>query len=420
MSRPKSSKCRRAFSLFLAAAYGAAPRPFKKRVLAGHPRVLTMHMAARRSRSRRARAEAPASAAETAGALRSNAIGKKKKATAVATAASEPLGTTIAVATLTDSARASPEKGAKRATSGGSAQGKARRRTAPAVASNNLSSSRSAVPEKRARREKPPAARVYVLTYFFSSLTIDKQTVLGVPFGWLGSAAAEWLGVPICHSNVQVQNPRDPSDVCEFGFEGGARRGTGVYQCSAGANPHLAFARQTRCYLGDTSLRHEEICAVLDEVRAEWSSDSYHLLTKNCNHFCDALIRKLVPGKKAPAYVNRGARVLCALPAPFPGALPRCVTKWLPSGGSWTAGAVCAMAERERRLAGVRDFAERRDWDGDSLESLEEAADDASLGKRARSETREGSARKKERLDLLAAHLKPVPLVGEHARSWAF
>ena len=258
------------------------------------------------------------------------------------------------------------------------------------------------------------------MTYFFSSLTIDKQTVLGVPFGWLGSAAAEWLGVPICHSNVQVQNPRDPSDVCEFGFEGGARRGTGVYQCSAGANPHLAFARQTRCYLGDTSLRHEEICAVLDEVRAEWSSDSYHLLTKNCNHFCDALIRKLVPGKKAPAYVNRGARVLCALPAPFPGALPRCVTKWLPSGGSWTAGAVCAMAERERRLAGVRDFAERRDWDGDSLESLEEAADDASLGKRARSETREGSARKKERLDLLAAHLKPVPLVGEHARSWAF
>ena len=397
--------------------------------------MLAMPAAVRRSRSRRAQAEAPDLAVKTAGAPRSNASGKRKKAIAVATAASVPLGTTVAIATLTDSARAPPGKGTRSVASGGSAprarSSAARRRTTPTAVSSVPPSSRSAVSEARAlvaspRRdasEKPPAARVYVLTYFFSALTIDKQSALGVPFGWLGSTAAEWLGVPICHSNVQVQSLRDPSDVCEFGFEGGARQGTGVYQCAAGANPHLAFARQTRCYLGETTLRHAEMCAVLDECRAEWSSDSYHLLTRNCNHFCDALIRKLIPGKRAPAYINRGARLLCALPAPFPGALPRCVSRWLPSGGSWTAGEVCAMAERERRLAGASDFAERRDWDGDSRrasleEEEKEAAEDDRFGKRARSETREGSAQ--NRLDPLAAHLKPVPLVGEHARSWAF
>ena len=150
-------------------------------------------------------------------------------------------------------------------------------------------------------------------------------------------------------------------------------------------------------------MRHAEIVRVLDDLRKEWSSDSYHLLTKNCNHFCDALVRRLVPGKRMPAYVNRGARLLCALPAPFPGALPRCVSAFLPSGGSWTAGAVCAMAERERRLAGVRDFRERRDWDGDEATEKDVVGDDVSRC-----------------VDPLAAHIKPVPLVGEHARSWAF
>lgn len=392
-----------------------------------------MPAAARRARTGRARAEAPASAAETAAPLRS-AIGKKAR-----------LGTTIAIATLADPARALPEKGAKPVARVGGAprasSSAARSQTAPNLARHDRRSThhRSASVSARRKRTRPPwtsatsasdddakkkpaAARVYVLTYFFSSLTIDKQRALGVPFGWLGSAAAEWLGVPICHSNVQVQSLSDPADVVEFGFEGGARRGTGVYQCCAGANPHLAFTRQTRCYLGETSLRHAEIVRVLDDLRKEWSSDSYHLLTKNCNHFCDALVRRLVPGKKMPAYVNRGARLLCALPAPFPGALPRCVSAFLPSGGSWTAGAVCAMAERERRLAGVRDFRRRSDWDG-------EAGDDDELEKElekdgpplaASEENAPSGKTRARRVDPLAAHLKPVPLVGEHARSWAF
>jgi hypothetical protein len=146
------------------------------------------------------------------------------------------------------------------------------------------------------------------------------------------------------------------------------------------------------------------VVSVLDDLRREWSSDSYHLLTRNCNDFADALVRKLLPGKKAPAYVNRGARLLCALPAPFPGALPRCVSAFLPSGGSWTAGAVCAMAERERRLAGVRDFRLRSDWDGEAGDEKE----------------RFFSVGDENPVDPLAAHLKPVPLVGEHVWSWAF
>ena len=68
--------------------------------------------------------------------------------------------------------------------------------------------------------QTPLRVRVYLLTYFFSSLTIDRQYwFFGlVPIGWIASSLCEWLGVPICHTNVQVQSVADPSEVAEFGM----------------------------------------------------------------------------------------------------------------------------------------------------------------------------------------------------------
>lgn len=56
-------------------------------------------------------------------------------------------------------------------------------------------------------RGAPKRVRVYVLTYFFSSLTIDRWRVLWgtVPIGWIFSSLAEWFGLPIVHTNVQVR-----------------------------------------------------------------------------------------------------------------------------------------------------------------------------------------------------------------------
>lgn len=56
----------------------------------------------------------------------------------------------------------------------------------------------------------PKRVRVFVLTYFFSSLTIDRWRLLWglIPIGWIFSSLAEWLGVPICHTNVQVRARR--------------------------------------------------------------------------------------------------------------------------------------------------------------------------------------------------------------------
>ena len=107
------------------------------------------------------------------------------------------------------------------------------------------------------------------------------------PLGWILSSLAEWLGVPVCHSNVQVQSVADPRRVVEFGFEGGPQAGrTGVYQCAPGMNPHLALTRQQRCYLGDARLTHTELVAIVDKLERAWTAGSYNFLDRNCNHFC--------------------------------------------------------------------------------------------------------------------------------------
>lgn len=61
-------------------------------------------------------------------------------------------------------------------------------------------------------------------------------------------------------------------------------------------NPHLAFTRQQRVYLGETDLTHAELVAAVRAVEEEWQAPSYNLLSRNCNHFCDALVARLLPG----------------------------------------------------------------------------------------------------------------------------
>ena len=195
-----------------------------------------MPPAVRRSRSGRARAEAPASAAETSGALRSRHAIKKKKAMAETTAARAPLRTTIAIATLTDSARASPEKGAKPVARESAARARsntrARSRTAPTLTTRNDRPFRARrAPPRDARRAARRKCRVYVLTYFFSSLTIDKQRALGVPFGWSaapprsGSASPSVTATCSCRARV---TPRTCASSVSKAARVGARGCTSV------------------------------------------------------------------------------------------------------------------------------------------------------------------------------------------------
>lgn len=73
-----------------------------------------------------------------------------------------------------------------------------------------------------------------------------------------------------------------------FGYSGS---GSGVFSCAHKGNPSYSY-RET-ISLGQTSLSRLKVTQVLFELGREWPGNSYDLLSRNCNHFCDAFCERL-------------------------------------------------------------------------------------------------------------------------------
>ncbi|XP_059667123.1 uncharacterized protein LOC132312675 [Cornus florida] len=102
----------------------------------------------------------------------------------------------------------------------------------------------------------------------------------------------------IFHSAVQVYGDEEWS----FGF---CEQGTGVFSCPCGKNPMYTYRESI--VLGETSFSIFKVNQILRELSREWPGNSYDLLSKNCNHFCDELCERLGVSK-LPGWVNRFAQ----------------------------------------------------------------------------------------------------------------
>ena len=75
--------------------------------------------------------------------------------------------------------------------------------------------------------------------------------------------------------------------------------------------------------MGTYSGSSKEFSFILDELRSDFLGTSYNIITRNCNHFSEALIRRL-NGRMIPAYVNRlayfGSFCTCLVPPSMTGA----------------------------------------------------------------------------------------------------
>lgn len=101
----------------------------------------------------------------------------------------------------------------------------------------------------------------------------------------------------IFHSAIQVYGDEEWS----FGF---CEQGSGVFGCPPGKNPMYTY--RECIVLGETNCSILKVKQILREMSREWPGNSYDLLSKNCNHFCDALCERLGV-QKLPAWVNRFA-----------------------------------------------------------------------------------------------------------------
>ncbi|KAG7024432.1 DeSI-like protein [Cucurbita argyrosperma subsp. argyrosperma] len=120
---------------------------------------------------------------------------------------------------------------------------------------------------------------------------------------------AYWLGLGVYHSGVQVHG-------VEYAFGAHERATSGIFEVEPRQCPGFTF-RKSIC-IGRTNLDQKDVRSFMEKVAEEYSGNTYHLITKNCNHFCNDVCLRLV-GKPIPSWVNRLARLglfcNCVLPA---------------------------------------------------------------------------------------------------------
>ncbi|KAJ8441958.1 hypothetical protein Cgig2_020103 [Carnegiea gigantea] len=108
-----------------------------------------------------------------------------------------------------------------------------------------------------------------------------------------------WAGLGIFHSGVEVYG-------AEYAFGAHDFPTSGVFEVEPRQCPGFKFRKSI--FMGTTSLDPFEVREFMEQQSMNYFGDTYHLITKNCNHFCDDICYKLT-GNKIPKWVNRLARI---------------------------------------------------------------------------------------------------------------
>ncbi|KAK9130779.1 hypothetical protein Sjap_011266 [Stephania japonica] len=92
----------------------------------------------------------------------------------------------------------------------------------------------------------------------------------------------------------------------EYGFGAHDFPSSGVFEVEPKSCPGYIY----RCsmFLGHTDMPPLVFRAFIETAAAEYHGDTYHLITKNCNHFTDDICSRLT-GKHIPGWVNRLAHI---------------------------------------------------------------------------------------------------------------
>ncbi|XP_030954514.1 deSI-like protein At4g17486 isoform X2 [Quercus robur] len=117
-----------------------------------------------------------------------------------------------------------------------------------------------------------------------------------------------WFGFGIFHSGIEVHGK-------EYGFGAHDFPASGVFEVEPRSCP--GFIYRSSIVLGHITMPPTEFRTFIENAASEYHGDTYHLISKNCNHFTDDISWRLT-GKHIPGWVNRlarlGALCSCLLP----------------------------------------------------------------------------------------------------------
>lgn len=91
----------------------------------------------------------------------------------------------------------------------------------------------------------------------------------------------------------------------EYGFGAHDFPASGVFEVEPRCCP--GFIYRSSISLGRTSMSQSEFRTFIERIASEYHGDTYHLITKNCNHFTDDIASRLTDNR-IPGWVNRLAR----------------------------------------------------------------------------------------------------------------
>ncbi|XP_040381346.1 deSI-like protein At4g17486 [Oryza brachyantha] len=120
---------------------------------------------------------------------------------------------------------------------------------------------------------------------------------------------ARWLGLGVYHSGVQVHG-------VEYAYGAHDGAGSGIFEVAPRECPGYAF--REAILVGTTELARAEVRALMADLAAEFPGDAYNLVSRNCNHFCDAACRRLVRAR-IPRWINRLAKIGVVFTCVIPG-----------------------------------------------------------------------------------------------------
>ena len=92
----------------------------------------------------------------------------------------------------------------------------------------------------------------------------------------------------------------------EYGFGAHDFPASGVFEVEPRSCP--GFIYRSSIVLGHITMPPTEFRTFVENAASEYHGDTYHLISKNCNHFTDDISWRLT-GKHIPGWVNRLARL---------------------------------------------------------------------------------------------------------------
>lgn len=108
------------------------------------------------------------------------------------------------------------------------------------------------------------------------------------------------------HSVLRVKCMHFAVHGVEYAFGAHDYPTSGVFEVEPRQCPGFKFRRSI--LIGTTCLDPHEVREFMEQCSSSYYGDTYHLIVKNCNHFCRDVCHQLT-GKSIPKWVNRLAKI---------------------------------------------------------------------------------------------------------------